>query len=90
MGVDIDAAHLSLSVKVLQGDAPHTTTGSRKSKHWGRQPVKVMSRLAPAVGAAKWFINRIKHYRRIFSQFDKLTRRYLGFLSFVDDINRLR
>ncbi len=29
------------------------------------------------------FINKIKHYRRIFSCFDKLAGRYLGFLSFV-------
>ena len=28
-------------------------------------------------------INKIKHYRRIFSRFDKLSSRYLGFLSFV-------
>ena len=29
------------------------------------------------------FINKIKHYRHIFSRFDKLSQRYLGFLSFV-------
>ena len=29
------------------------------------------------------FINKIKHYRHIFSRFDKLSNRYLGFLSFV-------
>ena len=29
------------------------------------------------------FINKIKHYRRIFSRYDKLASRYLGFLSFV-------
>lgn len=29
------------------------------------------------------FINKVKHYRRIFSRFDKLSSRYLGFLSFV-------
>jgi len=29
------------------------------------------------------FINKIKHYRRIFSRFEKLASRYLGFLSFV-------
>lgn len=26
------------------------------------------------------FINKIKHYRRVFSRFDKLASRYLGFL----------
>ncbi len=29
------------------------------------------------------FINKIKHYRHIFSRFDKLSNRYMGFLSFV-------
>lgn len=29
------------------------------------------------------FINKIKWYRRVFSRFDKLSSRYLGFLSFV-------
>lgn len=29
------------------------------------------------------FINKIKHYRRIFTRFDKLAERYLGFVRFV-------
>ena len=29
------------------------------------------------------FIGKIKHYRRIFSRFDKLASRYLGFLKFA-------
>lgn len=29
------------------------------------------------------FFNRIKHYRRLFSRFDKLASRYLGFMNFV-------
>lgn len=29
------------------------------------------------------FINKIKHYRHLFSRFDKLSQRFLGFLSFV-------
>lgn len=36
------------------------------------------------------FIGKIKHYRRIFSRFDKLDRRYLGFLSFVGTLIWLR
>jgi transposase len=35
-------------------------------------------------------INKIKHYRRIFSRFDKLASRYLGFLSFVGALIWLR
>ena len=36
------------------------------------------------------FIGKIKHYRRIFSRFDKLDRRYLGFLSFASVLIWLR
>lgn len=36
------------------------------------------------------FINKIKHYRRIFSRFEKLSMRYLGFLSFVGTLVWLR
>jgi transposase len=36
------------------------------------------------------FINKIKHYRRIFSRFDKLAKRYLGFLSFASALIWLR
>ena len=36
------------------------------------------------------FINKIKHYRHIFSRFDKLASRYMGFLSFVGALIRLR
>jgi transposase len=36
------------------------------------------------------FINKIKHFRRIFSRFDKLARRYLGFLQFVGALIWLR
>ena len=36
------------------------------------------------------FINKVKHYRHIFSRFDKLASRYLGFLSFVSALIWLR
>jgi len=36
------------------------------------------------------FINKIKHYRRIFSRFEKLASRYLSFLSFVGALIWLR
>ncbi len=36
------------------------------------------------------FINKIKHYRRVFSRFDKLASRYLGFLHFVSSLIWLR
>lgn len=36
------------------------------------------------------FINKIKHYRRIFSRYDKLATAYLGFLHFVSALIWLR
>ena len=36
------------------------------------------------------FINKIKHFRRVFSRFDKLATRYLGFLHFVSVLIWLR
>lgn len=36
------------------------------------------------------FINKIKHFRRIFSRFDKLASRFLGFLHFVSSLIWLR
>ncbi len=36
------------------------------------------------------FFNKIKHYRRIFSRFEKLARNYMGFIRFVSAIIWLR
>lgn len=36
------------------------------------------------------FINKIKHYRGVFSRFEKLSKNYLGFLSFVSALVWLR
>jgi transposase len=36
------------------------------------------------------FINKIKHFRRIFSRFEKLATRYLAFLSFAGALIWLR
>jgi len=36
------------------------------------------------------FINKIKQYRRVFSRFEKLSKKYLGFLSFVSALVWLR
>ena len=36
------------------------------------------------------FIGKIKHFRRIFSRFDKLARRYLGFLHLTSALIWLR
>ena len=36
------------------------------------------------------FMNKFKHFRRLFSRFDKLDRRFLAFLSFVAALIWLR
>lgn len=36
------------------------------------------------------FIGKIKQYRRVFSRFEKLSKNYLGFLSFVSSLIWLR
>jgi transposase len=36
------------------------------------------------------FINKIKHFRRVFSRYDKLADRFLGFLQFVSSLIWLR
>jgi transposase len=36
------------------------------------------------------FINKIKHFRRVFSRFDKLASRYMGFLLFASSLIWLR
>lgn len=36
------------------------------------------------------FINKIKHYRRVFSRFEKMSKNFLGFLSFVSALIWLR
>ncbi|MDP3007491.1 MAG: transposase, partial [Methylococcales bacterium] len=36
------------------------------------------------------FFGKIKHYRRVFSRFDKLARNYIGFIRFVSALIWLR
>ncbi|MGJ0492575.1 transposase [Methylobacter sp.] len=36
------------------------------------------------------FFNKIKHYRRVFSRFEKLARNYVGFIRFVSALVWLR
>jgi transposase len=36
------------------------------------------------------FFNKLKHFRRVFSRFDKLARRYLGFIHFTSVLIWLR
>ncbi len=55
-----------------------------------RQPRDYDAHLYRERHLVECFFNKIKHYRRIFSRFDKLDTRYLGFLAFVSALIWLR
>jgi transposase len=55
-----------------------------------KQPHEYDAHLYKERHLVECFINKIKHYRRIFSRFDKLDVRYMGFLSFVATLIWLR
>ena len=55
-----------------------------------RQPLAYDKHLYKERHLVECFINKIKWYRRIFSRFEKLAGRYLGFLSFVSALIWLR
>ncbi len=48
-----------------------------------REPIAYDKHLYKERHLVECFINKIKQYRRVFSRYDKLASRYLGFLSFV-------
>ena len=55
-----------------------------------KEPQEYDARLYRERHPAECFINEIKQYRRIFSRFEKLDTRYLGFLHFAGALIRLR
>ncbi len=57
---------------------------NRKQPHWHDRD------LYQERHAVECFVNKIKHYRHIFSRFDKLASRYLSFLHFVSALVWLR
>ena len=70
---------LTLGVEVVIPSTSNRKEPRAYDQHWYKERHLV-----------ECFINKIKHYRRIFSRFDKLASRYLGFLSFVSTIIWLR
>ncbi len=60
---------------------------SRKNR---KQPFAYDHHLYKERHLIECFFNKIKHFRRIFSRFDKLDSRYLGFLSFAATLIWLR
>jgi transposase len=70
---------LALDVEVVIPARANRIEQREYDKHWYKERHLV-----------ECFINKIKHYRRIFSRFEKYARRYLGFLSFVGALIWLR
>ena len=55
-----------------------------------KQPREYDAHLYRERQVVECFIGKIKHYRRVFSRFDKLDSRYLGFLQFAAALIWLR
>jgi len=70
---------LALGVEVVIPPRANRVEQREYDKHWYKERHLV-----------ECFINKIKHYRRIFSRFEKYASRYLGFLSFVGALIWLR
>jgi transposase len=58
-------------------------------KNW-REPRYYDSHLYRERHVAECCVNKLKHFRHIFSRFDKLASRYLGFLQFTATLLWLR
>ena len=74
-------------VKLIVGKEAEAVIPPRKNRKQSREYDEHLYKERHLV---ECFINKIKHYRRIFSRFEKLVGRYLGFLSFVGALIWLR
>ena len=79
------AAQSFLDTIVAAGAIPVIPPHQRR-----KQPGKYDTWLYRERHLVECFINKIKHYRRIFSRFDKLASRYLGFVQLVSTLIWLR
>ncbi len=70
---------IALGVEVVIPPKANRLEQREYDKHWYKERHLV-----------ECFINKIKHYRRIFSRFEKYAKRYMGFLSFVSALIWLR
>lgn len=78
--VDTFVQHLvALGVEVVIPPRANRIEQREYDKHWYKERHLV-----------ECFINKIKHYRRIFSRFEKYASRYLAFLSFAGALIWLR
>ncbi len=81
-GYDSDALIESVTAKGIEAVIP-----PKKNRKEQREYDRHLYRERHLV---ECFIGKIKHYRRVFSRFEKLSKNYLGFLSFVSALIWLR
>lgn len=79
-----DADSLRQAIQAMEAEAVIPPRANRKQQY------DYDTHLYKERHLVECFINKIKQYRRIFSRFDKLASRYLGFLSFVSALIWLR
>ena len=79
------AAQPFLEAILTQGAIPVIPPHQRRKQAWTYDTWLYRER-----HLVECFINKIKHYRRIFTRFDKLANRYLGFIQFVSTLIWLR
>jgi len=72
---------------VITGKGAEAVIPPRKNRKESREYDKHLYKERHLV---ECFIGKIKHFRRIFSRYDKLAKRYLGFLSFASALIWLR
>jgi transposase len=67
-------------IKTIVGKGAEAIIPPRKNRKQSREYDKLLYKERHLV---ECYFNKIKHFRRIFSRFEKLDKSYLGFLSFV-------
>jgi transposase len=79
-----DADHLVTHIRTLGAEPVIPSRRNRK------QPRAYDRHLYRERHLIECFINKFKHYRRLFTRFDKLDERFMGFLRFVAALIWLR
>ena len=74
-------------LEIIAGKNAEAVIPPRKNRKQSREYDKHLYKERHLV---ECYFNKIKHYRRVFSRFEKLDKRYLGFLSFVGVLVWLR
>ena len=81
---------IHVSVDGLGNPLRFILTGGQQPRSNRKAPADYDRHLYRERHLVECFIDKIKHYRRIFSRFEKLDTRYLGFLHFTAALIWLR